>query len=220
MASMGRSDGLRTIFSFFLGLMLAAFVGVGVYTFHSPPEQFDSQIRDLDRRQQAIRDSRPPNELEASDRDQIREINRQRNDLTDAAEKARKPWTRSTSIILMVFATLTMIVSLVRAGQLPVISNGLLLGGVFTMLYGVGWIVVSETSITRFLVMTAGLLTTLGLGYLRFVRRSAPSPVTAGSGIQDGEGFADVERRVRVLEERMNEAANALGHRRDSSSPS
>ena len=33
MASMGRSDGLRTIFSFFLGLMLAAFVGVGVYNF-------------------------------------------------------------------------------------------------------------------------------------------------------------------------------------------
>ena len=220
MASMGRSDGLRTIFSFFLGLMLAAFVGVGVYTFHSPPEQFDSQIRDLTRREQAIRNSRPPNELEASDRDQIQEINRQRNDLTDAAEKARKPWVRSTSIILMVFATLTMVVSLVRAGQLPVISNGLLLGGVFTMLYGVGWIVASETSITRFLVMAAGLLTTLGLGYLRFVRRSATSPVTAGSGIQDGEGFADVERRVRVLEERMNEAAHALGHRRDSSSPS
>jgi hypothetical protein len=220
MASMGWSDGLRRIFSFFLGLMLAAFVGVGVYTFHSPPEQFDSQIRDLARREQAIRNSRPPNELEASDRDQIQEINRQRNDLMDAAEKARRPWARSTSIILMVFATLTMAVSLVRADQLPVISNGLLLGGVFTMLYGVGWIVTSDTSITGFLVITAALVITLGLGYLRFVRRSATSPATAGSGIQDGEGFAGVERRVRVLEERMNEAAHALGHRRDSSSPS
>ena len=220
MASMGWSDSLRTIFSFFLGLMMAAFIGVGVYTFHSSPERFDSQIRDLVRREQAIRNSRPPNELEASDRDQIQEINRQRNDLTDAAEKARKPWVQSTSIILMVFATLTMAISLVRPGQLPVISNGLLLGGVFTMLYSVGWIVASDTSITRFLVMTAGLLTTLGLGYLRFVRRSVTSPVIAGSGIQDGEGFADVERRVRVLEERMNEAAHALGHRRDSSSSS
>ena len=220
MASMGRSDGLRTIFSFFLGLMLAAFVGVGVYTFHSPPEQFDSQIRDLARREQAIRDTKPPDELTASDRDQIQEINRQRNDLVDAQEQARKPWGRSTSIILMVSATVIMTVSLVRAGQLPVISNGLLLGGIFTMLYGVGWIVASDTSITRFLVMTAGLVTTLGLGYLRFVRRSATPPVTAGSGIQEGEGFADVERRVRDLEERMNDAANALGHKHDSSSPS
>lgn len=33
---------------------------------------------------------------------------------------------------------LNMAISLVRADQLPVISNGLLLGGVFTMLYGVG----------------------------------------------------------------------------------
>jgi hypothetical protein len=212
MASPGRSEGLRTIFSFFLGLMLAAFVGVGVYTFHSPPEKHDDQIRDLARQEQAIRASRPPNELETSDRDRIQEINRQRNELTDAAEKARKPWTQSTSIILMAFATLIMAVSLVRPGQLPVISNGLLLGGVFTMLYGVGWIVASDTSITRFLVMAAGLLTTLGLGYLRFVRGRATSPVTAGAAIQEGEGFTDVERRVRALEERMSEAAHALGH--------
>lgn len=60
----------------------------------------------------------------------------------------------------------------------------------------------------------------MGPGYLRFVRRSATSPVTAEPGIQDGEGFADVERRVRVLEERMNEAADALGYGRDISSPS
>jgi hypothetical protein len=86
------------------------------------------------------------------------------------------------------------------------------------MLYGVGWIVASDTSVTRFVVMSAALVITLGLGYLRFVRRSATSPVTARSGIQDGEGFADVERRVRVLEERMNEAAHALGHKGDSSS--
>lgn len=156
-------------------------------------------------------DSGPPGELQASDRDRIQELARQRNDLLDAAEKARKPWARSTSIILMVFATLTMVVSLVRAGQLPVISNGLLLGGVFTMLYGVGWVVASDTSVTRFLVMSAGLVITLGLGHVRFVRRSATSPLAAGSGVQDREGFADIERRVRDLEERMNEAARALG---------
>jgi hypothetical protein len=220
MTSMARSDGLRTIFSFFLGLMLTAFVGVGVYTFHPPPAQFAAQIRDLARREQAIRDSRPPNALEAADRDQIQEINRQRNDLMDAAEEVRKRWARSTSIMLMAFATLTMAVSLVRAGQLPVISNGLLLGGVFTMLYGVGWIAASDNSITRFLVMSAALVITLGLGYLRFVRRGTTPPVTAGLGIQDGEGLADVERRVRDLEERLQEAAHALRHRGDSSSAS
>jgi hypothetical protein len=214
MAETKRDAGLRTIFSFFLGLMLTAFVGVGVYTFHPPPEQFDHQIRDLSRREQTIRASRPPNELTPQDRDQIQDIDRQREKLVDAATEARKPWGRSTSVILIIFATLAMAVSLVRADQLPVISNGLLLGGLFTMLYGVGWTVVSDTSITRFLVMTAALVITLGLGYVRFVRRAAASPVVAGAAMPETEGLADVERRVRDLEERMNDAAHALGQNR------
>src|SRR5512140_3822964 len=126
-----RSSGLRTIFSFFLGLMLTAFVGVGVYTFRSPPDPFKVQIRDLSRREQTIMNSRSPNELTSADRDSLREIARKRNELIDAADQARIPWGRSTSITLIIFATLAMAISLVRADQMPVISNGLLLGGVF-----------------------------------------------------------------------------------------
>jgi hypothetical protein len=111
-----------------------------------------------------------------------------------------------------------MAVSLVRADQLPVISNGLLLGGVFTMLYGVGWIVASDRSITRFLVMTVALVITLGLGYLRFVRRGTSPPATAESRIREGEGLTDLERRVLDLEARMDEAAHVLGRNRDRSS--
>lgn len=212
MTDRGRSSGgLRTIFSFFLGLMLTAFIGVGVYTFHPPPEQFESQIRDLTQREQAIRDSRTNNELTTEDRNQIEEIGRQRSELCDAAEEALKLWGRSTSIILIVFATLAMVVSLVRADQLPVISNGLLLGGVFSMLYGIGWVIATDTSITRFLVMTAALVITLGLGYVRFVRRGKSSTTSTDSGILESAGLADIEYRVQDLEGRMNEAAHALG---------
>ena len=84
------------------------------------------------------------------------------------------------------------------------ISNGLLLGGGFTMLYGVGWIVATDTSVTRFVVMTVALLITLALGYLRFVRQ-AISPVPSGMKIADSEGLTDIERRLRDLEERMTE---------------
>ncbi len=215
MADIKRDAGLRTIFSFFLGLMLTAFVGVGVYTFYPPPETFESQIRDLVRREEAIRTSRPSDALTTAERDQVEEINRQRRELVDAAAEARKPWARGTSVVLIVFATLAMALSLVRSDQLPVISNGMLLGGVFTMLYGVGWIVATDTSITRFLVMTAALLITLGLGYVRFVRRGTTLPVAAGLSIPESEGLAQIDRRVRSLEARMNEAAQALGHNRD-----
>jgi hypothetical protein len=213
MPDMKRDIGLRTIFSFFLGLMLTAFVGVGTYTFHPPPDQFDRQIRDLGRQESAIRGTRPNGELSPADQTQIQEIGRHRRELLDAAMEARKPWARSTSVILIVFATLVMAISLVRADQLPVISNGLLLGGLFTMLYGVGWIVTSDTSMTRFFVITGALAITFGLGYVRFVRFGASAVVTPGAAGAEFAGMAEIERRVRDLEARMTDAARALTSR-------
>lgn len=210
----GQSGGLRIIFSFFLGLMLAAFVGVGAYTFHPPPEHFGRQIRDLERREQSIWNSKPGHELTTKEREVIQDLVSQRDALVDAAEEARRPWTRQTSIILIVFATLAMAISLVRTEKLPVISNGLLLGGVFAMVYGVGWIIATDTSIIRFLVISVAFAITLGLGYVRFVRCRKTSPGTyEPSGLEDG--LAGIERRVRSLEERMNKAASALVHKRD-----
>jgi hypothetical protein len=207
----GHSTGLRTIFSFFLGLMLVAFAGVGVYTFYPPPEEFITQVRELDRREEMIRDSRPADQLTEEDRAQIREVTQERYALQDARREAERPWGRTTSIILMVVATVAMAVSLIRAGQLPVISNGLLLGGVFTMLYGVGWIIATDVSKARFVVMAIALVITLALGYLRFVRTAKTAGEDAGGAAPDAEGLAAMELRLRTLEERMQEAARVLG---------
>ena len=207
----GRSTGLRTIFSFFLGLMLVAFAGVGVYTFYPPPEEFTAQIRELNRREEMIRDSRPPDQLTEEDRAQIRDVNQERYALQDAMREAQRPWGRTTSIILMVTATLAMAVSLIRADQLPVISNGLLLGGVFTMLYGVGWIIATDVSKARFVVMAIALVITLALGYARFVRGGKTSVDKAGAAAPDAEGMAQIELRLQALEERMQEAGRVLG---------
>jgi hypothetical protein len=210
MADVKQNTGLRLIFSIFLGLMFTAFIGVGGYTFYPPPEQFNDQIRDLERREKEIWNSKPQEQLTKEDRDKIQEIVREQNKLIDAREAAWKPWARQTSILLIVFATLAMAVSLIRADQLPVISNGLLLGGVFTMLYGVGWIIATDTSFTRFWVVAAAFGITLGLGYVRFVRRGAVPAVATGSGIPEGAGLSEIERRVRDLEDRLENAAQAF----------
>lgn len=201
---------LRTIFAFFLGLMLTAFVGVGVYTFHPPPQRFDNEIRDLGRKEQALRDARAPNELTSADRDSLQAIERRRNEAVDAAAAARIPWARTTSIILIVLATLAMAASLIGADRLHVISNGLLLGGVFLMLYGVGWIIATDTSVARFVVITIALAITLGLAYARFVRRAPRTVVAATPGSAEAHDSSDLERRVRALEERLSAAATAL----------
>jgi hypothetical protein len=208
---------LRTIFAFFLGLMLTAFVGVGVYTFHPPPQRFDNEIRDLGRKEQAIRDTRAPNEMTSAARDSLQAIERRRSEAIDAAAAARIPWARTTSITLIIVATLAMAASLIGADRLHVISNGLLLGGVFLMLYGVGWIIATDTSVARFVVITIALAITLGLAYARFVRRAPRTAVAAAPGSAEAHDSSDLERRVRALEERLSAAATALRelHSRD-----
>jgi len=216
MADMRQSGGLQIIFAIFLGLMVTAFVGVGVYTFYPSPEApFSDRIRDLNRQEEAIRNSKAPDELTPTDRTHLQEIRDELNKMQDAGQESLTSWGRRMSILLIAFATLAMAISLVRAEQLPVISNGLLLGGVFTMVHGVGLCIATDTSITRFFVMTAALVITLVLGYVRFVRRQAPSAATGGEGVANGEGRGDLEQRIQALEQRIEEAANALGQKDD-----
>lgn len=200
--------GLSTIFAIFLGLMVTAFIGVGVYTYYPEPDTFNERINELDRQHQAIASSKTPDALTADDRSRMQLLVDERNRLQDELRRAREAWGRRTSIILIALATLTMAVSILGAARLPVVSNGLLLGGVFTMLYGVGWIIATDTSTARFLVITAALAITLGLGYLRFVRgASSPAHATASPGsVPPG----DLEERVRRLEHRLDQAARAL----------
>ena len=102
-----------------------------------------------------------------------------------------------------------MSVSLIRSEQLRIISNGLLLGGVFTMLYGTGWVIASGSSVARFAVMTFALVVTFALGYARFVRRRPTPAAPTETGAPAAAVWA-LESRVALLERRVAEAAAAL----------
>jgi len=213
--------GLQTIFGFFLGLMVTSFVGVGVYTYYPSPEgRFRDRIVGLNRQEQAIRNSKAPDALTPADRAKIQEIEDELAKVEDVSRASGERWGRRTSIILIAFATLAMAISLIRAVQLPVISNGLLLGGVFTMIYGVGWIIATDTSTGRFFVMSVALAITLVLGYVRFVRGREPAAMRSPGKMVHGEGLVDLELRVQSLEDRMDAAATAFkntgGRLRDS----
>jgi outer membrane murein-binding lipoprotein Lpp len=198
---------LRVIFAFFLGLMVTAFIGVGVYTFYPPGlKAFEEQSRDLRDRQQQIRDARGSAGLTEGQQADLAALSEELHQADQQMRQHQESWARTTSIILVVFATLVMAVSLIRADRLPVISNGLLLGGVLTMLYGTGWTLASGDSRARFWVMAVALLVTLLLGYVRFVRRHSAAQPTLGSASELG----DLEARVSRLEQKMTEAAEAM----------
>lgn len=217
MTSERQRYALQVIFSVFLGLMVTAFIGVGVNTFYPQPEiAYDEQLEELYRQQEDIRPIEPTSEeLTPAEEKEIEELRDEIRTLEDERQEAFETWARNTSIILIVLATIVMGVSLVRSEQLRIISNGLLLGGVFTMLYGTGWVIASGSSVARFAVMTFALVVTFVLGYMRFVRgRSAgatPRLAGAGTTVVSAPDVAELERRVERLERQLSGAAAILG---------
>ncbi len=210
---------LQTIFSFFLGLMVVAFIGVGVNTFYpSPTETYQKQQQEISRQMEALNIKNPSGtSTDPATQAKMAELQKQQNELQDKIDAEMKIWARNTSIILVLFATLVMGVSLLLSEQLRVISNGLLLGGLFSMLYGAGWVIFSGNSVARFAVILFALVVALGLGYLKFVRgresRAAVPPATSpGSAeIVDDAELAGLASRVAALEARASAAAAALG---------
>jgi hypothetical protein len=207
---------LQTIFSLFLGLMVVAFIGVGVNTFYpSPADRYATQLQTLYDQQNVL--NAGGKTLSAAEQTQAAALQTQINGLQSKQRDMEQGWNLNTSIVLVLFATLVMGVSLVRSDQLRVLSNGLLLGGLFTMLYGMGWTIASGTSYLRFFVVLFALAVAIGLGYLKFVwLRRATVPVAAAGTAASGAVSPDVEgleARVAALEARTRAAAAALGTR-------
>ncbi len=207
-------DALQIIFAVFLGLMVTAFIGMGVYTFFPPGlDSLQDRLTELRREQQDLRHGRVDSELSEAQRTRLDEIEKEIREGNETRREREEGWARTTSIILMILSTLVMGVSLIRADQLPVISNGLLLGGVFTMLYGMGWTVASRESQLRFWLMAFALLVTLGLGYVRFVRVRAPRPTGPEAAGKPDAGLQNLEGRVAEIERRLDAAGEAFrGH--------
>jgi len=207
-----RSRGaLQTIFSFFLGLMVVAFIGVGVNTFYPPPsEVYQVEQQTLQRKMDAL-NIKDQTTLTSSERAELAELQVQQNALQDKITAADKTWGVNTSIVLVLFATFVMGISLIRSDELRVVSNGLLLGGLFTMIYGSGWVIIAGSSMARFFVILFALAITVGLGYVKFVRqRPALAPADESGSVPAAE-IGGLEARITALEARQAAAAAALG---------
>lgn len=90
-----------------------------------------------------------------------------------AYDKKLQSYNRTASLITLVIAVVILSISLIFEKQLGLIADGLLLGGIFTLLYGVGRGMATDNSKYRFMVAGIGLAISLVLGYLKFTRREA-----------------------------------------------
>lgn len=223
-----RADALQLIFSIFLGVLIVVVVGVGVWTFYPPPDSENSpkqqEIQKLYREQEQY-NIKVGGSLNATEQAEYERIQKEINAVQDEIQETRRTWAVNTSIIVISIATFLMAVSLFLPEMARVFSNGILLGGLFTVLYGTGVSFVGGDSRARFYVVLAALVLSLAIGYLRFVLRSrrlaeqpAVAAVPAGAvvaGPADAGALAGLNARVTELERRAAAAAAALGEPSD-----
>ncbi len=122
-------------------------------------------------------------------------------------------WRLTTGIWLLVCATLVMIAAMfIGSDRIPVIGNGILLGGVFTMVYAVGMALSSPNHWPRLAVIGAALLVTVGIGYWKFATRRAKVPTVELVDVQTATSPSDpaLSARVDTLERTIDGLRKAL----------
>ena len=153
---------LKIIYTFFLGLLLAAFVGFGINTFYVPPTapkypiELNSYGKELTEEQAA--------------KQRVFDLQNEKY------QEDLKPYNRNVSIAALGAAVIFFVASVAFQRRIRFIADGIMLGGLFTLLYSIGRGFASQDSKYVFAVVTIGLLIVLCLGYYRFVRGSHQHP--------------------------------------------
>ena len=88
-------------------------------------------------------------------------------------EDEMKFYNRNVSIIALISAIVILMLSLTFSRKLMVVADGLLLGGVITLLYSVARVFGSGDDKLRFLIVTISLGVALILGYFKFIKESS-----------------------------------------------
>ena len=152
---------IKYVYILFLGLILATFVGVGIAAFYKGPTYPETPT--------SLKYERPytePNSTPSAE--YIKE-----QEAFDAQSKQfqteNDTYNRNVSMIALGFALAMLVISLVFFKKITVIADGLLLGGVLTLAYSIIRGFNTNDDIFRFLVVGAGLIVAMVLGYLKFV---------------------------------------------------
>lgn len=155
---------IRYVYIVFIGLLLAVFVGVGIAAFYKGPKAPEYPVSLKYPEFEQTKDV--PATVSAQRRADMEE--------NDAKQKEfqvkREEYDRNVSIISLIAAVIMLVLSLTSFKKILVIADGVLLGGVLTLGYSIVRGFGSNDDIFRFLVVSAGLLVAMGLGYIKFVR--------------------------------------------------
>jgi len=151
---------IKFIYTLFLALLIALFVGLGIDAFYPGPKAPEYPP--------ILQIAKPVSNCAQT----TEEITAQ-NDFNKAQEKFMKEsqvYNRFVSIVSLAAAIIILILSLTLLNKIKMIADGILLGGVFTTVYGIIRGVTTDNSQFRFMIVVIGLIIALTLGYIKFIR--------------------------------------------------
>ena len=149
---------IKIIYTLFLALLVALFVGLGIDAFYPGPKtpNYPTEL-----------EIAKPGCEDTAQQKLIREnFNREQKEFLEKS----KPYNRNVSIISLAAAIIVLVASLTLLAKIKMIADGILLGGVFAMAYSIIRGLMSEDTKFRFLIVSVGLIIALILGYIKFIR--------------------------------------------------
>lgn len=101
--------------------------------------------------------------------EEIKERNKVSHEVRQMHEKASDRYYGIFAILTMAFVIVQLAIGLVFASKLGPLADGILLGGIFSLGFGVGVCFRQNNMAARFLIVTAAFGIALALGYMKFV---------------------------------------------------
>ncbi|GDX62800.1 hypothetical protein LBMAG34_3340 [Candidatus Saccharibacteria bacterium] len=151
---------LKAIYVVFLGLIIALFCGLGVAAFYQQPKEPKAPIignQTVEQKQGLVVDQAQVN---------------YENEFRKYEEEKLKPYNRNVSIITLALSTLILVISLLLSNKLPILSDGILLGAVFTLIYSIIRGISAGNPRFTFIIVSIGLVITVFIGFWKFLRKS------------------------------------------------
>ena len=179
---------IKVLYSLFLGVLVVLFVGWLMAALFPTP-QWDSEYPGVERygwgspapdkptaeeleglssaeRRAAFRDYEAKRKQHEAEEDAQK---KEHQKLEKAFSEKTEKHGREVALLSLLIAVVVVALSVGFSSKLPVISEGLLLGGLFTLIYSIGWSFVRSPKVAV-VPVGVGLIVTIALGYKRFVR--------------------------------------------------
>ena len=152
---------LKFIYAVFIGVLFATLVGVGIAAFYPQPKapEYPNASATFEK---------PVTEQTEAERAKFARQQAQYDKVFKDYQAKEQEYNRNVSIISLVAAVLALVVSLTLFKAIFIIADGLLFGGLLTLLYSIIRGFAVEDNIFRFIVVAIGFVIAITLGYIKF----------------------------------------------------